>query len=168
MIEVLGIRLHNIFLAIDVANIQDVLFTPKLTPVPKAAPHIAGLANLRGRIVTAIDMGLRLGMDSVIKKIAIQETNPENHQVVAKVSSHELEVKSSVEKEQSLSVIVESQNQLYSLIVHDVEDVRFVNDNFIEKMPATVEDNIQSVCAGMFYVDEKIYHILDQEKLLNI
>ena len=47
---------------IPVLNVQDVLGSQQITRVPLAPPEVAGSLNLRGRIVTAIDVRLRLGM----------------------------------------------------------------------------------------------------------
>src|SRR5262245_7035860 len=45
-----------------ISRVQDVFVPDRLTRVPLAAPEIAGMLNLRGRIVTAIDMRRRLGL----------------------------------------------------------------------------------------------------------
>jgi purine-binding chemotaxis protein CheW len=47
---------------LPIARVQDVFVLDRLTRVPLAAPEIAGVLNLRGRIVTAIDMRRRLGL----------------------------------------------------------------------------------------------------------
>lgn len=51
----------ELYLGIDALTVQEVLRNPGLTPVPLAPPAIRGLINLRGQIVTAIDLGARLG-----------------------------------------------------------------------------------------------------------
>ena len=58
---------------LPIARVQDVFVLDRLTRVPLAAPEIAGVLNLRGRIVTAIDMRRRLGLapDEVRKRMAI-------------------------------------------------------------------------------------------------
>jgi purine-binding chemotaxis protein CheW len=58
---------------LPIARVQDVFVLDRLTRVPLAAPEIAGVLNLRGRIVTAIDMRLRLGLapGEVRKRMAI-------------------------------------------------------------------------------------------------
>src|ERR1700683_2066320 len=48
--------------ALPISRVQDLFMVERLTPVPLAEPDIAGLLNLRGRIVTAIDMRCCLGM----------------------------------------------------------------------------------------------------------
>jgi purine-binding chemotaxis protein CheW len=58
---------------LPIARVQDVFVLDRLTRVPLAAPEIAGVLNLRGRIVTAIDMRRRLGLapGEVRKRMAI-------------------------------------------------------------------------------------------------
>ncbi|WP_380164595.1 chemotaxis protein CheW [Jannaschia sp. R86511] len=51
----------ELYLGIDALAVQEVLRNPGLTPIPLAPPAIRGLINLRGQIVTAIDLGARLG-----------------------------------------------------------------------------------------------------------
>jgi len=46
--------------ALEVENVQEVLMEQPLTPVPRAPEHIVGLLNLRGQIITAIDLRRRL------------------------------------------------------------------------------------------------------------
>jgi purine-binding chemotaxis protein CheW len=52
---------------IPVLQVQDVLNPQRITKIPLAAPEIAGALNLRGRIVTAIDMRTRLGLPATDK-----------------------------------------------------------------------------------------------------
>jgi purine-binding chemotaxis protein CheW len=47
---------------LPISSVQDVFMPERLTRVPLAAPEFAGMLNLRGRIVTALDMRLRLGL----------------------------------------------------------------------------------------------------------
>ena len=53
----------GLFFGVDVAFVQEVLRYQEITPVPLAAPYVRGLINLRGQIVTAVDLRLRLGID---------------------------------------------------------------------------------------------------------
>lgn len=56
------IRLGAQDFGVPVADVRDVLRRQKITPVPLAPRAVAGLLNLRGRIVTAVDLRLRLGL----------------------------------------------------------------------------------------------------------
>lgn len=50
---------------IDASQIQEVVMVGEITPVRHAADYVAGIRNLRGRIITVIDLGVRLGLSSV-------------------------------------------------------------------------------------------------------
>jgi len=52
--------------ALDAAGIQEVIRLGPLTPVRHASPDVAGILNLRGKIVTILDLGLRLGFPKVV------------------------------------------------------------------------------------------------------
>src|SRR5262249_19688306 len=78
---------------IPVLTVQDVLGPQQITRVPLAPPEVAGSLNLRGRIVTAIDVRLRLGM-------------PKN-----------------ADGKPPMSVVVEHEGELYSLLVDSVGEV---------------------------------------------
>ena len=52
----------DLFLGIEVERVQEVLRGSDITPVPTAPPSVRGLINLRGQIVTAVDLGSRFGI----------------------------------------------------------------------------------------------------------
>jgi len=55
-------RLHDIVIGIDVCKVQEVLKHDRMTPVPLSPPEVVGLINLRGQIVTAVDLRPQLGL----------------------------------------------------------------------------------------------------------
>jgi len=57
-------QLSNQWFGISVLSVQDVLRNLTVSPIPLAPSCVAGALNIRGRIVTAIDMRARLGMDA--------------------------------------------------------------------------------------------------------
>ena len=64
------------FFAIDATLIQEVVMVGELTPVRHAPDYVAGIRNLRGRIITVIDLCVRLGLDAV-------EIGPESRILIA-------------------------------------------------------------------------------------
>ena len=62
VIEYVTATIGGQLFGLPISRVQDVFVPDRLTRVPLAAPEIAGLLNLRGRIVTAIDMRRRLGL----------------------------------------------------------------------------------------------------------
>lgn len=122
---------------IPILQIQDVLGEQSVTCVPLAPPEVAGSLNLRGRIVTAIDVRQRLDIEPG--------------------QSHE----------RKMSVVVEHENELYSLIIDRVGDViRLDNKNF-ENNPATLNAVWREISAGIYRLENELLVILDVPKLLN-
>ncbi len=52
--------------AVDAAGIQEVIRLGQVTPVRRAAPEITGIVNLRGKIVTVVDLGVKLGFPKIV------------------------------------------------------------------------------------------------------
>lgn len=125
---------------IPILQIQDVLGEQSLTKIPLAPDEIAGSLNLRGRIVTAID---------VRKRLQIQR-----------------EEETEQESKTTMSVVVEHQNELYSLIIDRVGDVlKLKNDDF-ENNPATLDTLWKDVSLGIYRLEEELLVVLDVPKLI--
>src|ERR1700741_4867323 len=60
--EYVTVMLDGQLFGLPIARVQDVFMPDRLTRVPLAPPEISGVLNLRGRIVTAVDLRVRLGM----------------------------------------------------------------------------------------------------------
>ena len=91
--DFLTITIAEQIFGIPVLQVQDVLGTQKVTKIPLAPPEVAGALNLRGRIVTAVDVRQKLGLEPRGKD------------------------------EKSMSVVVEHLGELYSLVIDKVGDV---------------------------------------------
>lgn len=124
-------------LGISVLAVQDVLRAMPRAEVPLSPPVIAGLLNIRGRIVTAIDMYHRLG-------ISDQKTEESVH----------------------MNVVVEYHNELYSLVVDSVGDVHKLPMAEFEKCPANLAPQWREVAAGVFKLEGELLVILDVENVL--
>src|ERR1700754_4954396 len=62
VIEYVTVLIGDQLFGLPISRVQDVFMPDRMTRVPLAAPEIAGVLNLRGRIVTAVDMRCRLGV----------------------------------------------------------------------------------------------------------
>ncbi len=135
--EFVTITLGNQLCGIDVLKVQDVLGPQTITPVPLAATEISGLLNLRGRIVTAIDLRRRFGL--------------EDRQ----------------EGDEGMSVVVEHMGELYSLTVDSVGEVlRFPVDSF-ERNPATLDPLWRQFSDGVYRLNEGLLVVLNDDSLLD-
>jgi len=131
------VRLGGQLLGIPVLAVQDVLSSQKITRIPLAPPWVAGVLNLRGRIVTAIDLRHRLGL-------------PERS-----------------DDGKDMSVVVEHRGEPYSLQIDSVGDVLDLGDEAMEKNPVTLDQRWREVSRGIFRLESELLAILDVEKLLS-
>ena len=136
--EFVTIMVSDQICGIDVLKVQDVLGPQKITPVPLSDPEVAGLLNLRGRIVTAIDLRARLGLEP---------RGPEQGE--------------------GMSVVVDHAGELYSLIVDSVGEVlRLPADDF-ERNPATLDPLWRKYSEGVYRLKEGLLVVLNGEILLD-
>ncbi len=121
---------------VPVLAVQDVLAPQKITPVPLASAEVAGALNLRGRIVTAIDVRRRLDLPPRGKD------------------------------EQCMYVVVEQGSELYSLMIDSVGEVLSLPVNQFEAPPPTLDERWREVAAGICRLDSNLLVVLDVESLL--
>ena len=121
---------------IPVLNVQDVLGSQQITRVPLAPPEVAGSLNLRGRIVTAIDVRLRLGM---AKK---DDGKP------------------------PMSVVVEHDGELYSLLVDAVGEVLSLNMKDYQRNPPTLNARLREFSDGIYRLNGSLLVVLSVGSLL--
>jgi len=77
MIQFVTFRIDDLLFGIDVLKVREINRVLEITDVQHSPPHIRGLVNLRGQVVTIFDMGVRLGL----KKRVISE---DSHNIVLK------------------------------------------------------------------------------------
>jgi purine-binding chemotaxis protein CheW len=121
-----------------VDRVQEVLLAQPLTPVPLAHDHISGLLNLRGQIVTAIDLRARLGL-------APREADAP-----------------------SANVIVTTDDGPLSLLVDRLGDVVPVDDATFEPPPDTLDADTARSIKGAFKLDDALLLDLDLDEALDI
>lgn len=117
-------------------KVRDVLRQQPLTKVPLARPEIAGAINLRGHIVTAINVRARLG---------------------AKPLAADL---------QSMCVVVESGGDSFCLIVDSVGDVISIKTSEIEPNPGSLQASWAQMSRGIFRAENSLLLLLDIDQLL--
>lgn len=120
---------------IPVLLVRDVLGPQMITRIPLAPPEVAGSLNLRGRIVTAIDLRRRLGLEG------------------ANIAS-------------SMSIVVEHQGELYSLIVDQVGEVMQLDPNDREANPPTLSPAWRALSLGVFRLSGGLLVVLDVPAVL--
>jgi len=123
---------------LPVLAVRDVLAGQKIARIPLAPPEVAGNLNLRGRIVTAIDLRQRLHLPQRAKGAP------------------------------SVSVVTEHGNELYALIVDQVHEVVTLPAHALEPNPPTLPPVWAAQCRGIHRVGDRLMVVLDVDLLLRL
>lgn len=123
---------------IPVLFVQDVLGPQRLTRIPLAPPEVAGSLNLRGRIVTAIDVRTRLGLPP------------------------------RTDDSRGMSVVVDFQGELYSLQIDQVGEVLSLSPDGFESNPPTLDPRWRDISRGIYRLKEQLLVVIDVTQLLNL
>lgn len=126
--------LDKLLFGIELRGVQEVIRYVEMTAVPLAPSAVRGLINLRGQIVTAIDLRRRLELDA-----RAAEMLPSN-------------------------VVVRSEDGPVCLLVDEIGDVVKVEEGSFEPLPETVQGAVRSVILGVHKLDKRLMHVLDREK----
>ncbi|MBO6678263.1 MAG: chemotaxis protein CheW [Parvibaculum sp.] len=121
---------------VPVLNVRDVLSPQCITRIPLAPAEIAGSLNLRGRIVTAIDMRRRLNLPS------------------------------DGFAERAMAVVVEHDDEPFSLLVDEVGEVLSLPAHRREAVPATLDAQWREVSQGIYRLDEGLLLVLSVASVL--
>lgn len=139
-IQLCTFRLGSLHLGIDVLSVQEVIKCPALTPVPLAPQEIEGLLNLRGQILTAIDLRRQFSL-------------AENEDIG---------------NEGKMLIIVRTRNVEAALLVDSVGDVIDVNDESFEETTANVPASVRPYIIGVHKLEKRLLHVLDAEATASI
>ena len=129
--EFVTLRLGEQLFGISVMAVQDVMRKQPIAPIPLAPAVIAGSLNVRGRIVTALDMRKLLGLGDYPQPTKV------------------------------MKVVVEHQHELYALIIDSVGDVLSLPIHTFEKAPANLDTSWRTLAAGVFKLEHELLIILD-------
>ncbi|PTY07525.1 chemotaxis protein CheW [Opitutaceae bacterium EW11] len=123
--------LKDFFFGVEVQTIQEVIRYQEMTSVPLAPAEVFGLINLRGQIVTAIDLRTRLGL-------APREGDrlPTN-------------------------IIVRTADGAVSLLVDEIGDVVDLDAGLYEQPPETLDRSARELVTGVYKLEEHLLLILD-------
>jgi purine-binding chemotaxis protein CheW len=127
----------GLFLGIEVLQVQEVLRYLEMTRIPSAPDVIQGLINLRGQIVTAVDMRARLGL-------------PRRR-----------------EDETPMNMVVRSDDGAVSLLVDEIGDVVEVTADSYEPAPDNLPREQRELIEGVYKLEGRLLLVLDTERVLH-
>jgi purine-binding chemotaxis protein CheW len=126
------------FFGIDVLQVQEIIRYQEMTRVPLASPVVRGLINLRGQIVTAIDMRRRLELNE----------RPADQLPV--------------------NVVVHTGDGAVSLLVDEIGDVLQVAESDFERPPETLKGTARELIRGAYKLKDRLLLILEVDRVVNV
>ena len=120
----------------DILNIQEINKHMKVTKVPQAPEHVTGILNLRGQIITIINLGTKLGLS------ATRVTDG------------------------SRNIIVNSEDEFVGLLVDRISDVAVVDQDSVEPPPANISGIQGKFFEGVFKTEDNLIGILNVGEVL--
>jgi len=127
----------GLFFGVEVEKVQEVLRYQEMTRVPLASPVVRGLINLRGQIVTALDLRRRLDLSE----------RPAG--------------------QLPMNVVIRTDDGGVSLLVDEIGDVVEVDGSTFERPPDTLKSSARAVIRGVHKLNDRLMHVLDTEKVVN-
>lgn len=128
----------GLYFGVAVRDVQEVLRFQVMSAAPQAPTSVSGLINLRGQIVTAIDLRHRLGLTAL----------PED--------------------QTPMNVVVRSRDEVVSLLVDDIGDVIDTVGTPIEPVPSTLPTVIRDVATGVIALPRAILLVLDADRAADV
>lgn len=130
--------LDRLLFGIEVEKVQEVLRYQEMTRVPLASRAVEGLINLRGQIVTAIDLRQRL-------ELGVREPGA-----------------------LPMNVVVRTDDGAVSLLVDEIGDVLEVDDATFEQPPETVRGVARELLRGVHKLRDELLLVLDTERAVDL
>jgi purine-binding chemotaxis protein CheW len=127
----------DLFFGIPVLDVQEVMRAQEMTPVPRAPIEVEGLINLRGQIVTALDMRRRMRIPAVAGDAAAP-----------------------------MNIVVRSEDGIVSLLVDEIGDVVEADPDSFEPVPPTVPAHCLDVIDGVYKMDHRLMLVLNTARAL--
>lgn len=138
VIELATFYVGDALCGMDILNVQEINKLMEMTKVPQAPDYVTGILNLRGQIVTIIDLGQKLGLG------------------MAEISS------------ESRNIIINAPGEHVGLLVTRISDVVMADPDKIEPPPANMKGIQGDFFTGVYKTENKLIGILDVKEVLRI
>ena len=130
--------LNGLFFGVEVLKVQEVIRYQEMTRVPIAPTMIQGLINLRGQIITAIDLRRRFEMPP------------------------------RAQNQLPMNVVVRTDDGAVSLLVDEIGDVVEIQDDIYERLPETLTGVARELVRGVYKLKDHLLLILDTERTVSL
>jgi purine-binding chemotaxis protein CheW len=131
-------RIDGLLFGVEITHVQEVLRAQPMTPVPLANAAVRGLINLRGQIVTALDLRYRLGLAALPPGV------------------------------EPVNIVVRVDGGVVSLLVDEIGDVLDVDASCFESAPETLPPSSRDLIQGVFKLSSDLLLVLDSRAAARI
>jgi purine-binding chemotaxis protein CheW len=138
IIELVTFYVGDALCGMDILKVQEINKLMEMTKVPQAPDYMVGILNLRGQIVTIIDLGQKLGLGNVV------------------ISN------------ESRNIIINAPGEHVGLLVTRISDVVMADPDKIEPAPANMSGIQGLFFTGVYKTENKLIGILDIKEVLRI
>ena len=130
--------LDDMLCGIPVSCVQEVVRHREMTTIPLAPPEVVGLINLRGQIVTAIDLRKRLGLGPL------------------------------ADGRLPMNIVARGKDGMVSLLVDVIKDVVDINEFQSESPPEPMDIKVREPVREVFKLEDSLLLVLDAERIMDI
>jgi purine-binding chemotaxis protein CheW len=153
--QLVTFKVAELYFAMDILNVREIISPKKIFDIPRSPKDICGLLNLRGQIVSIVDMGNRV----------LGEPIHNSRQTRAIVLRSALEISSNL----NLAPLEISKiNDDVGLLVSKMEDLIDISTDDIEDLPANMGDIPRDLFYGMYKNETKVHFILKINQILTL
>jgi purine-binding chemotaxis protein CheW len=138
VVEYVTVVIGGQLFGLPISRVQDVFMPERLTRVPLSSVEIAGVLNLRGRIVTVIDMRARLGLSKA------EDSKP------------------------PMAVGVDLRGESYGLLIDQIGEVLRLSEEGREENPVNLDPRMAKFAGGVHRLDGQLMVVLDVDRVLEI
>ena len=128
----------GLYFGVEVDQVQEVIRHQEMTRVPLAPSVVRGLINLRGHIVTALDLRRRL------------------------------ELRERPQGQLPMNVVIRTEDGPVSLLVDEIGDVVEADDDTFEAPPDTLDSKVRHMIRGVHKLKDQLMHVLDSQTVIQI
>ncbi|MCA9188054.1 MAG: chemotaxis protein CheW [Pirellulaceae bacterium] len=130
-------KVDHLYFGVEVHMVQEVIRFQRMTRVPMGPAVVQGLINLRGQLVTAIDLRRRLGLEERASDV------------------------------EPMNVVIRTTDGSVSLLVDEIGDVMVVEENCFEPPPETLQGLPRHMIRGAYKLDGRLLLVLDTARVVD-
>jgi purine-binding chemotaxis protein CheW len=133
--ELIAFRIGDQEFSVNIMSVREIRGWTQAMPMPHAPPYVMGMINLRGAVLTIVDLSLRLGM---------KKAEPTDRHVI---------------------IVAQFKNRIVGLLVEAVSDILTITDDNIQPVPEISSDLERQYARGILAIDKRMICMIELDAL---